>query len=263
MAVAMVGLIEPEPLPLWIAAAASLCVLGSLVFDAYGGVIVALVCASALVAVRRLTGHWSSDDFPLALAETGLLLLLGALSGATGRSLRTGAGSAEQVWSSVEPVYGSLGLLGSDAASARLEEEVERARLHRRELSVVIFDSHLRHTDLSEQGRAAAMRAVARIVESRADEIEVPFALAASRVGWILPEVSTVRAWESVGLALEAIAGARFTFGIDRAQRSLGEAVDVQVGITTLGPARQTSQELLDAAIAAAHVQADDAEQPR
>lgn len=254
----MVGLLEPAPIPLWIAAAAAACVLFSLAFDAYGGILVALVCASFLVGARKLTGLWTSDVFVTAAIETGALLLVGAVAGAVGRMLRVGSTTATRSWSMLEPVYGSLGLIGPDAALARLEEEVERATKHRRALSVVIFDAHLRRTDLDEQGRSAALRAVARIVETRAGDVEVPFALAADRVGWILPEVSSARAWEAVGVALDAVAEARFTFGTARTRQPLDDAVDIQVGITQLGPGRDTAEALLDAAVQAAQLPAHD-----
>ena len=245
----MAGLSESPPLPFAVAAAVVMCALVSLCLDGFGGAVVGIACAAGLVALRRLSGHWSEPDFVAALIETLAIVAAGVTAGVAGSRLRSG--SAPHLPSPFEPVYGSLGLFGQHAAMARLDEEVERAQTNRRPLCLVLLDVAVTNPDLPKDGKSAALRAAARIVESRVGDSDVPFALAAERFGVVLPEAASARAWDVVGEILHAMSGARYTFGSEREQRLLTDDLDVNVGLAQLSPALPTSEAILDAAVAA------------
>lgn len=249
LAASLAGLTERPPVPFAVATAVAVCALVSLTADGFGGAVVGIVCAAGLVAWRRLTGHWEAPDFVAALIETVAIVAVGVTAGLVGSRLRSQ--SAANMPSPFEPVYGSLGLFGQDAAMARLTEEVERARDNRRPLCLVLLDLDITNPDLPKDGASAALRAAARIVESRVGDGDVPFALAVDRLGVVLPEATSAKAWDIVGDILHAMADARFTFGSDREQRLMTDDLDVNVGLAQFGPSLPTTEALLDAAVAA------------
>lgn len=259
-AASLAGLTEAVPVPLAVAAAVAVTAAVSLLLDGFGGAVVGIACAAGLVAVRRATGHWQDPDFWAALVETLAIVATGVAGGIAGSRLRNG--SAAPALRPFEPVYGSLGLFGQDEAMARLEEEVDRAREHRRPLSLVLLDVTVKNPDLSEAGGAAAMRAAARIVENRVGDRDVPFALATDRLGVVLPEANRTRAYETVAEILGAIDSARFTFGPEREQRHLADDINLHVGLAQYGPSLSSTEALLDAAIAALVEPADDEARP-
>jgi GGDEF domain-containing protein len=246
----LVALGEGEPLTWWVAGAVGVTAVAALAFDAWGGALVGLAAAAALVAVRRATGHWEPDVFWPAAVETLACVIAGACSGAAGRRLRTrtksGLGS-----SLFDPVHGSLGLIGPEAAIGRLEEELARGRRLDRPVALVVLDVAIPDPALPAEGRSAALRAVARVVESRAAEQDVPFALTENRLGVICPETTPSVVWDMVGRILQAITTSTFAFGVERSSRDLGAVVEVAVGIAHQSPTRATARELLDDAIAA------------
>jgi GGDEF domain-containing protein len=92
---------------------------------------------------------------------------------------------------------------------------------------------------------------VARLVESRCQEQDVPFALDETRLGVICPETSTALVWDMVGRLLESAGTATFAFGPGRELRALAEAVEITAGIAQQSPQRPNATELLDEALAA------------
>ena len=169
-----------------------------------------------------------------------------ASAGFTGSRLRRATGDVHR--SAWEPTNGSLGLLGADAGMARLEEETRRARRNGRPVTLALLEIVTPAADLSAEERGAVCRTAARIIESRAGEDDLPFALAQNRVGIIFPEIGAPAAWDAVGHVLEACSTAEFTFGSERAPRKLLELAELDVGISQYGPGRDTWQTLLDAA---------------
>lgn len=258
-AAALAGLLEPQPLPLWVGTAVVAAAVVSLAFDAFGGVIVGLSAAAALVAVRRTTGHWEPDVFWVVLVETAAIVAAGVVAGSTGTSLRRAGSDSTAPAGPAEAVHGSLGLLDHDVALIRLEEEVERARDHRRPLALMLLETEITDAGLGPDAREMAHRAVARIVESRLREDHVPFATAIDRIGAVMPETSTADAWQHVGGILDALGTARFMDRDAGSQRSLDGAVDIHVGLTSLGPSRSSADALFDAAVTAlAQARADE-----
>lgn len=244
----LVALGEDGPVAWWVAAAVAVTALGALAFDGWGGALVGLFVAVGLVAVRRATGHWSAEVFWPAALETAACIGLGACSGAAGSLLRRRGGAT--TGSLFHPVHGSLGLIGAEAALGRLEEELARGRRLQRPVALVLLDIEPTDSSLPAEGRTAARRAVARLVESRVAEQDVPFALAEDRLGVICPETSPTMVWEMVGRVLESLRTATFTFGTDRTARALVDAVDVTVGIAHQSEKRATAADVLDDAVA-------------
>ena len=244
---ALAGLIDGGWVPVGVAVAVLLAGLVSLSLDVWGGAVVGLVMVAGLVAVRRGGSAWTQDDFAAATIEALAIMLAAAVAGFAGARLRRVAGGdvARSTW---ESLYGSLGLLGADAGMARLEEEASRSHRNGRPVTVALLEIVTPAADLSKEVRVAACRTVARIIESRAGEHDLPFALAENRVGIIFPEVGAPAAWDAVGHILDACTTAEFTYGSQRAPRKLAELVELHVGIAQFGRERDTWQTLLDAA---------------
>jgi GGDEF domain-containing protein len=244
---ALAGLIDGGWVPVGVAVAVLLAGLVSLSLDVWGGAVVGLVMVAGLVAVRRGGSAWTQDDFAAATIEALAIMLTAAVAGFAGARLRRVAGGAvaRSTW---ESLYGSLGLLGADAGMARLEEEASRSQRNGRPVTVALLEIVTPAADLSKEERVAACRTVARIIESRAGEHDLPFALAETRVGIIFPEVGAPAAWDAVGHILDACTTAEFTYGSQRAPRKLAELVELHVGIAQYGRERDTWQTLLDAA---------------
>lgn len=215
-----------------------------------GGALVGLAAAVVVVVARRASGYWSAEVFLPALLETFGLIVVGAVVGQLGRALRT-VGDQRSPASAFEPVYGSLGLLGRDAALARLEEEVARAQRLDRTVHVAVFDAVVTDDALPVEGRTAALRAVARVVESRAQEHDIPFAFGPDRLGIVFLESTVTAVWDVVGRIFEAAGTATFAYGAERAARSLAVEVELFVGISQQLPGRATATALVDDAVAA------------
>lgn len=244
---ALAGLIDGGWVPVGVAVAVLLAGLVSLSLDVWGGAVVGLVMVAGLVAVRRGGSAWTQDDFAAATIEALAIMLVAAVAGFAGARLRrvAGGGVARSTW---ESLYGSLGLLGADAGMARLEEEAGRSQRNGRPVTVALLEIVTPAADLPKEERVAACRTVARIIESRAGEHDLPFALAETRVGIIFPEVGAPAAWDAVGHILDACTTAEFTYGSQRAPRKLAELVELYVGVAQYGRERDTWQTLLDAA---------------
>ncbi len=247
----LVGLGESGSEPFWVASAVAGTAVASLAFDAFGGIVAGLAAAAALIAARRIAGTWDADAFALSLAETLVLILAGATSGLAGAALRRPADGEEAASTVLAPVFGSLGLLPHDIAMLRLEEEVERARAHRRPLTLVIVRSEIADQSLDADARKQALRAVARILESRLHERDVPFAISPERLGAILPEATAADGWARVGAVVAAIADASFMSRATGTRSPVADAVHLNVGLAELvGPGKFSADALLDAAIA-------------
>jgi GGDEF domain-containing protein len=244
---ALAGLIDGGWVPVGVAVAVLLAGLVSLSLDVWGGAVVGLVMVAGLVAVRRGGSAWTQDDFAAATIEALAIMLVAAVAGFAGARLRrvAGGGVARSTW---ESLYGSLGLLGADAGMARLEEEAGRSQRNGRPVTVALLEIVTPAADLPKEERVAACRTVARIIESRAGEHDLPFALAETRVGIIFTEVGAPAAWDAVGHILDACTTAEFTYGSQRAPRKLAELVELYVGVAQYGRERDTWQTLLDAA---------------
>lgn len=242
---AAAGLSERSPLTWWVLVAVMFsCFLG-LLLDAYGGLVAGLACAAVLVAVRQYADRWSPDDFGPAVAEVLAIVATGAVSGAVAQRLRSLTNRPERQ----AAAFGSLGLLPLQVAINRLDEELERARAHQRPLTLAVFSVRVTAPELGIDSQEAALRSVARIVEHRAAETDVPFAVTEDQLGLILPETDQGQAWERVGEVLDALENATFTAGPDRRRHAVSDATDYSVGIVEAGPEHSSAEALLEAAL--------------
>jgi GGDEF domain-containing protein len=148
-----------------------------------------------------------------------------------------------------EPAYGSLGLLGQDAALARLEEEVVRAERSDRAVLLLLLDADVHES--SSEARPAALRAVARVVESAAESQDIPFALAADRFGIVFPDTNPAAVWDVVDRILATVATATYPHGATREARPLQSAVELRIGLAQQSTQATTAQGILDEAVAA------------
>lgn len=257
-AASLAGLLDGGWIPVAVAVAVSVTALVSLALDMWGGAVVGLAAAAAVVAVRQTMGAWTAEDFPPAAVGAAALVGVGAAAGVVGRQLRASSPTtpgtrADVLW---EPAYGSLGLLGRDGATMRLAEEVDRATRTHRPLSLALLDVRA-SPSLPSDAQEAALRATARLLESRSREHDVPFALAPGRLGVVLPDAAAHDAWDIVARVLTAVGTSTFVHGQNRVPQRLGDAVEVAAGIAQLRP-RQGWEALLDEAAAAVDRAADD-----
>ena len=250
IAATLAGLTEAQPVPVLVAGSVLLTVCAALAFDALGGALLGLAAAAGLIGIRRLVGDWGPESFEPALVEVLGLVAAGAAAGSTGRALRRVGTIIPAASGLMEPVYGLLGFVAHDAALARLEEEVERARAHSRPLALVLIDIEVTDPSLEGTARESALRAVARVLETRIREHDVPFAIDADRLGAIMPETSSEGAWQRVGDVLDALSLATFMARDDLGPKYLSGVVDLHVGLTELSQARSSPDALLDTAIA-------------
>lgn len=242
---AAAGLMERSPLTWWVLVAVlASCVVGLLV-DGYGGFVGGLACAAGFVALRLHTDRWTADDFRPAAVEVFAIIATGAAAGALAQRLRRLGNRVSRP----EAAFGSLGLLPLDVATNRLDEELERARAHRRPLTVAMFSVQVTDPAFDDGAQVAALRSIARIVEHRAAETDVPFAAAEDQLGLILPETDQAQAWERIGDVLDALESATFTVGPDRRRHRVSGATEYSVGIIEAGAEHSSGQALLEAAL--------------
>ncbi len=229
----VVSVAHPAPYHLASAGIALLTVVAALFVDGFGGIVVGVTAAAALVAVQQIGGAWTRDNFVVSLAAVLALIALAWATGLLSAALH-GRSGGRHVGGAAQPAYGSLGLLAPDMALARLDEEVARADRHHRPLAVVIMRTLVIDHSLDANARDAAERTVARLVETLLRDTDVPFSMAHDEVGAILPETTTEAAWELIGPILDAASRATFTVRGDGERRSLAEAAELHVGLAAL-----------------------------
>jgi hypothetical protein len=257
LVVAVVGgaVAAAAPLPYSVVGVLLLAVtaVGALFLDALGGLVLGVVTAGGVVLSRRLGGSWTAGDFPESLALCLATVALGWLTGLASTAIRVPQDPRRDSAAPM-PAYGSLGLMTAEPARARLDEEVVRARRHRRPLTVVVVGVTITDPSLDEATRTAARRTVARLVESEVRDSDVPFALDAHHVGAILPETDAAAAWDVVGPVLDAAARATFTVREYDERRRLVDCADLHAGLAGLSDRIPDADTLLEAARAAAQV---------
>ncbi|WP_445257113.1 hypothetical protein [Nocardioides aurantiacus] len=260
---ALIGLLERAPVSVWVATAVAVAAVLGLMVDVWAGALLGLAAAVGVVAVRRATGSWTPSEFTAAALETLVVVAVGAVAGRAGTALRKGHGAtrvASAAGAQYEPAHGSLGLLGEHAAMARLQEEVARGERQLRPVTLVLFEVVSTDATLTEPARQAACRAVARVVESRAGEHDIPFALSLDRLGIVFPDTTLGAVWDVVGRVLASVSTATFTDGDGRTPRPLTSAVDVLVGISRQARAGSTAATMVaDATTALARARVEEA----
>ncbi len=239
---------EVAPYSLYAVAAVVATALGALFFDAFGGLVLGVTAAAAIVLALRLGDRWESASFVTDLALVLGLVALGWLVGMVSAGIHARRSPADNESGTVAPAYGSLGLVTADVAVARLDEELLRARSHGRPLSVVVIRVTITESGLDVSARDAAQRAVARLVESMLRETDVPFASGPDEFGAILPETDVATVWEVVGPVLDAASRAAFTVRETDERRSLVDCAELFVGLAGLDDQTSDATALLQAA---------------
>jgi GGDEF domain-containing protein len=246
---------EAPPYSLYAVAAVVATGLGALFFDAFGGLVLGVAAAAAVVLALRLGNRWSPASFVTDLALVLGLAALGWLVGMVSAGIHARHGPADNESGTVAPAYGSLGLVTAEVAVARLDEELLRARSHGRPLSVVVIRVTITESGLDVSAQEAAQRAVARLVESMLRETDVPFASGPDEFGAILPETDVATAWEVVGPVLDAASRAAFTVRETHERRSLVDCAELHVGLAGLDGQTGDATALLQAARRSAGVE--------
>ncbi|MCW2622641.1 MAG: hypothetical protein JWL64_2243 [Frankiales bacterium] len=248
---AAVAMLADAPYDLLGVGAVVFTVAVALSLDAFGGIAAGLLGAAGLIAARKWAGDWTTAEFGLGVTLTLALVLLGWLCGLVTRRLGEPSGSGARGHALSEPyapAYGSLGLLPAAAATARLEEEVARARQFRRPLTVVLLGVEITDRSLPEASRAAALRGVARLLESLVPESAVPFALTADELGAVLLETAGTQAWDVLGPVIDAARRASFSAGGQEERRSLRDCVQLHAALVELTPDLLHAEDVLAAA---------------
>lgn len=241
---AALAVLAPRPYDVVGLSAVGLTVLAALGLDAFGGLVAGFVGAALVIAVRQAGGAWTGEDFPLALSLTLALVLLGWLTGSVSTALR-GAGAGRAPRPGLTSAAGSLGLLPADAALARLDEEVARARRHRRPLSLVLVRTQITEDLLPADARRLARRTVARLVEGLVPDTAVPFALDEDVVGAVLPETAEASAWELLGPVVDAATHASFAVRADGERRAVVDCAQIDASLVALSPRHADAGALL------------------
>ena len=226
-------------------AAVALTLLVALGLAAVGGLVAGFGGAALVIAVRQAGDAWTPAEFRLSLSLTVALVLLGWLTGTASTTLR-GRADEEAAGRQVAAAAGSLGLLPADAALARLDEEVARARRHRRPLALVLVRTQITDDLLLPDARRIARRTVARLVEGLVPDTAVPFALEEDVVGAVLPETGEAAAWELLGPVVDAATRASFAVRAEGERRALVDCASLDVALVALSARHADAQALLD-----------------
>lgn len=217
--------------------------------DGFVGIVVGLVGAALLIAVKRTTGDWGNDELPVVAAEVSVLLVLpwviGVLSDHLRASLRALARPAP---GSLVPARNSLGLLDEAAAQFRLDEELRRRQRTGQALGLILIYVEVWDADIDEETEMAALRAVARHVETLLRDIDVPFALSNEVIGAILPATDPADAWSLLGPLLDSVVTATFADREAGVRRAISECTTVHGSLAFADDDTPDADALLDQA---------------
>ncbi|WP_204693475.1 hypothetical protein [Geodermatophilus bullaregiensis] len=243
-----VAMAVAAPYSLYGVAAVVVTAVCALFLDAFGGLVLGFATAAAVVLALRLSDRWTTASFVTDLALVLGLVASGWLTGMVSAGIHARRVGEDDGGGTARPAYGSLGLVTAEAAEARLDEEVMRARSHDRPLSVVVIRVTTTDPGLDVNARSSAQRAVARLVESMLRDTDVPFASPPDEFGAILPETDGATAWEALGPVLDAAARAAFTVREQDERRNLVDCAELHVGLATLSDRTGEAATLLEAA---------------
>lgn len=203
--------------------------------DVFGGLVVGLVGATGVAAWRHFTLPATAGDLTggnAHLTTLGLLLALGASTGLFSDRVRRSWRMAGRIADgAVTPVAGSLGLISTENAHVRLEEEIQRARLHDRPLTTAAVHVHLPAEGLSSDQRRRVRRTVARTLETELRATDVPFVSEDGHFGIILPETDRPTAVDFIESALIAARQATWNDRATDSRRPVAESAEVHLGV--------------------------------
>lgn len=208
--------------------------LVALLADAFFGIVAGLLGAAAAVFAITVThAEHLLADAALHAATAVLVLVFGALTGSVGEGIRRGRRRAERTAAgALAPAQGSLGLMSAPDAHLRLEEEIIRAQLHARPLSLAAVHMTAHDDGLSPENLRRAQRAVARVLDTELRPTDVPFAGDhAGEFGVIMVETEADAAGDVLESALILARDAKFTDRDTGKRRYVGDVAFVLLGV--------------------------------
>ena len=229
----------------------------ALFVDGFGGIVVGLAGAAAVIGFKQLGGLWTPETFLVSAGSASVLVTGAWLAGMVSSDLHGRTGGAEPDAGRASPVSGSLGLLGYDLALARLDEEIARASTYHRPLVVAVVEIRLTDALLDDTARSSAERSVARLVETLVRETDVPFAMGPHLLGVIMPESDPATAWEVLGRVLDAATDAAFTVRESHQRLKLTDCAELHVGIVAASRKVSTAEKLVAAARLSSSMEAE------
>lgn len=220
--------------------------------------LVGLGAAAVLVAAQQALGTWGAALFAVHVAEVLLLPAVGVAAALLSRRLAPTTPRAAPA-PREDDVLGPFAFLAAPYGRARLEEEVERALLFGRPLSLLhVTASFDAAPALDRDARLRLQRTVARVVEGMLRATDVPFtytdeASGQRHVVCILPETKAADARLLVSLHQDAVD--RATFGLPRteARARVRDHAHVRFAVAALNDDGRTAEALLAAARDDAH----------
>ena len=220
--------------------------------DGFVGIVVGLVGAAVLIAVKRTSGDWGSDELPVVASEVAVLLVLPWVIGVLGDHLRAALGAlARPAPGSLVPARNSLGLLDEVAARFRLDEELQRRRRNGQPLGLMLVEVEVWDRELDEETEMAARRSVARHVETLLRDIDVPFALSDGVIGAILPATDPADGWSLLGPLLDSAAMATFADREAGGRRAIVECATLHGCLAFADDDTEDAEALLEQALVA------------
>ena len=195
-----------------IAAIFALTAVIGLAFEPFLALIVGFAGAALMILLKQIAGRWEPGAFIASGWEILLLIATGLLAGGVGRRVEALVTSEARATESVEaPAFGSLGLLRPEFGEIRLEDEIDRARLYQRPLTVLkVAIDLIPDQPLLEAEREGISRAVARLNESMLRVTDILFAYGEDCIVAILPETDLEGAWLHVSRVVDAVKNATF-----------------------------------------------------
>ena len=208
------------------------------------GLVAGIVGASAFIGIHIAAGQWNGRDEAVQLVLVSTFLSYGGLCGLLAGHLRhrhnllrrkPAAGGAG----------GSLGLLTAEQGRAVFYRELQRSRIAGEPLGLITV--HAAEVDaLNRKATQHALRAVARSLESAAEEGSFPVLLDRARFGLILRNHDAAQLAVLRDQLLPAIGRATFADREAGARRTVRDAMRLQaVQVVVSGP--QAEAEVLRA----------------
>ena len=217
------------------------CVLIGLGSDVYAGLLAGFLGGGAMTWLLRQQSEWEPTLAALAYSTVLVLLVLGWAGGMTGAMLRQPPPATER-----RAADDALGLLPATLVQDRLTEELARLEHGGRHVSLLLVELRRRpEVTLDEQSEQTARRSLARLVESRLREIDVPFTLDDTRLGALLPDVDEAESWALCADLLSGAAEATFAHRAEGTRLPLVDAAEVLATVVTADPAQQDAEGLL------------------
>lgn len=222
-----------------------------LVTNLLGGAVASVAAVFAVVFINQLSGIYPRESLFINVAtELVALLLVGPLAGRTA-SLVDRIYRRAVCWRSRARECSAhdevLGILKPEFAKIRLDEEIARAKMFSRPLSVIMMEVAPHHTAASANGHSPVVQAVVRVARSLTTPPSVIAQTDQNQLTLILPEYGMQ---EAVGLSHKMVAHARKApfFG-PKSDQSVGTPVSqwgsLRAGVATLNGQPETGESLL------------------